>query len=250
MNFDPTCSSCHRRRFIHRITLGSAAFFTAPGAFAEALSQTPFQTEGPFYPDKLPLDTDNDLLRINDNITPAVGEITHLTGTVRDIKGNLVRNAVVEAWEADSKGNYIHSRGFSDKTRDTNFQGYGRFLTGSKGEYYFRTIKPVPYGPRTPHIHMAVSQKGKRMLTTQCYVKGHKLNETDRILNSVKDMKARESLLVDFKPVEGSKTGELTAHFDIIIGFTPEDRARDTGRRRRQDGRPRGRGRGRPQPEE
>ena len=64
-----------------------------------------------FYPAKLPLDTDNDLIRINDSLTPAVGEITHLTGTVRDIKGNAVRNAVVEIWEADSNGSYIHTRG-------------------------------------------------------------------------------------------------------------------------------------------
>ena len=65
--------------------------------------------EGPFYPDKLPLDTDNDLLIINDGITPAVGEITHLTGRILDAKGNPVRNALVEIWQCDSNGAYLHT---------------------------------------------------------------------------------------------------------------------------------------------
>ena len=213
--------------------MGSAALFTSPGLFAEELTQTPFQTEGPFYPDKLPLDTDNDLLIINDGITPAVGEVTHLTGTVRDIKGKPVRNAVVEIWEADAKGSYIHTGGSSrgGEGRDANFQGYGRFLTGSKGQYYFRTIKPVAYGPRSPHIHVAVSQGEKRMLTTQCYIRGHELNAKDRPLSTVTDKAKRDSLIIPFKPLKKSKTGELQARFDIVIGFTPEDREKDSGRR-------------------
>jgi len=212
--------------------LGSAALFTAPGAFAEALIRTPRQTEGPFYPDNLPLDTDNDLLIINDRITPAVGEITHVSGTVRDLKGKPVRGAVVEIWEADSNGNYIHSGSRGDGNKDENFQGYGRFLTGSTGEYYFRTIKPTPYGPRTPHIHFAVSQGDQRMLTTQLYVKGAELNQTDFILNRTPE-DVRGLLISEFKPIPGSKTGELAAKFDIVLGVTPEDPKEDRGRRRR-----------------
>ena len=105
-NTPSPCPICHRRSFLVKAALGSATFLTTKGAFAEALLQTPFQTEGPFYPDKLPLDTDNDLLVINNSITPSVGDVTHLTGTVRDIKGKPVRNAVVEAWEADANGCY------------------------------------------------------------------------------------------------------------------------------------------------
>ena len=70
-----------RRVFLSSLALGAAAF-TVPGAFADQLERTPPMTEGPFYPDKLPLDTDNDLIIVNDQITPAVGEITHLTGRV------------------------------------------------------------------------------------------------------------------------------------------------------------------------
>src|SRR5918999_1321520 len=97
-----------RRRFVTQLGLG-ALFFSVSGAFAEELLRTPRQTEGPFYPDKLPLDTDNDLLVINDSITPAVGEITWLSGRILDSRGEPVRNAVVEIWQVDSKGAYLHS---------------------------------------------------------------------------------------------------------------------------------------------
>src|SRR5258705_9629677 len=98
----------NRRRFLRRFSLG-AALFTARGAFAEELVRTPRQTEGPFYPDKLPLDTDNDLLIVNDAITPAVGQVTHLSGKILDAGGAPVRNALVEIWQVDSNGAYLHT---------------------------------------------------------------------------------------------------------------------------------------------
>ena len=106
---------------------------------------------------------------------------------------------------------------------DPNFQGYGRFMTDSKGRYFFRTIKPPPYPGRTPHFHMSVSAKGKKKFITQCYIKGEPQNKSDFILNRVKDEKARNSLIAEFLPLPGSKVGELTANFDIILGWTPED---------------------------
>ena len=190
---------------------------------AETLTLTPRQTEGPFYPDKMPLDTDNDLIIINDSLTPAVGTIAYLSGKVTDIKGNPQRNALVEIWQVDKRGVYLHSRGGSREKLDSNFQGYGRFLTDSKGRYSFRTLKPSPYSGRTPHIHMAVSTKGKRVLTTQCYVKNEPRNQKDFILQRVKDTKARDSLVVPFNPLKDSKIGEVSARFDIVLGMTPAD---------------------------
>jgi protocatechuate 3,4-dioxygenase beta subunit len=212
-----------RRAFLGGLTLGAAAF-TTPGLFAEQVSlvKTPPQTEGPFYPDKLPLDTDNDLIIINNSLTPAVGKITHLSGRVLDAKGNPVRNALVEIWQVDSKGAYIHSRSGNRKNRDTHFQGFGRFLTGLKGEYYFRTVKPVPYPGRTPHIHVKVRQGNKDLLTTQCYVKGEPRNKKDFIFQSIRDAKARQAVLVNFAPLKGSKIGELVAKFDMVLGITPK----------------------------
>src|SRR6478736_5621118 len=188
-----------RRAFIKQTAITAAGlalpvFCDVPGAFAEALMLTPEQTEGPFYPDHLPLDTDNDLIIVNDSITPAVGEITHLTGRILDAKGKPVRNALVEIWQVDGKAVYLHTGDSDRKKRDTNFQGFGRFLTGSNGEYYFRTIKPVPYPGRTPHIHFQVKHKGNEPFTTQCYIKGHPQNERDFVFKAAGDAKARELL--------------------------------------------------------
>ena len=209
-----------RRGFLGGIAVGAAAF-SAAGVFAEELVRTPLQTEGPFYPNKLPLDTDNDLLIINDTITSAVGEITHLTGRILDSRGEPLRGALVEIWQADANGAYLHTGTTNADKRDTNFQGFGRFLTGSTGEYYFRTIKPVPYPGRTPHIHFAVKFKGQDQFTTQCYIKNHPGNDRDFVLKAVRDTKARESLLADFAPVKQSRIGELAAKFDIVLGYTP-----------------------------
>ena len=210
-----------RRRFFRSLTLG-AAFFTVPGAFAEELMRTPAQTEGPFYPDKLPLDTDNDLIVINDNTTPGVGEITWLTGRILDSRGEPIRNALVEIWQCDNNGAYLHSKTGNREKRDTNFQGFGRFVTGSTGEYLFRTIKPVPYPGRTPHIHFAIKMKGRKELVTQCYIEGHPQNEKDGIWKSLKDEKARNALTIPFAPLNGSRINELTARFDVVMGLTPE----------------------------
>jgi protocatechuate 3,4-dioxygenase beta subunit len=211
-----------RRLFLGALGLG-AAYFTTRGLFADELSRikTPPQTEGPFYPDKLPLDTDNDLLIVNDSITPAVGDVTHLSGRILDAKGDPVRNALVEIWQVDAKAIYIHTQCPNRKDHDDNFQGFGRFLTASNGEYYFRTIKPVPYPGRTPHIHFKVKRNGKELLTTQCYVKGEARNEKDGIFRAI-DPKARDAVLVDFAPIKDSHIGELAARFDIVLGITPE----------------------------
>ena len=216
-----------RRGFLSRFAavggaVAASAFFNVPGAFAEELVRTPRQTEGPFYPDRLPLDTDNDLIIVNDNTTPAVGEITHLGGRILDANGDPVRNAVVEIWQTDANGAYVHSRSGNRDRRDGNFQGFGRFTTGTSGEYYFRTIKPVPYPGRTPHIHFKVKVKGQDKLTTQCYIKGHPGNERDGIWASVRDPKQREAITGDFTPIKQSRAGELAAKFDVVLGFTPE----------------------------
>ena len=205
-----------------RSFLSTLPFFVTPGLMAETLTMTPKQTEGPFYPDKMPLDTDNDLIVINDALTPAVGTIAYLSGKVTDNKGSPLRNTLVEIWQVDNNGVYIHSRGGSREKLDSNFQGYGKFLTDSKGRYSFRTLRPSPYSGRTPHIHMAVSAKGERKLTTQCYVKGEPRNQKDFILKRVKDSNARNSLIVPFNPLPSSKLGEVKAQFDIVLGWTPE----------------------------
>jgi hypothetical protein len=117
-----------RRGLLRGLGMGAVALGgslpMARGALAEELVRTPRQTEGPFYPDHLPLDTDNDLLIINDSITPAVGEITYLSGRLLDAHGDPIRGATIEIWQVDGRGSYLHSQGEFNK-RDANFQGYG-----------------------------------------------------------------------------------------------------------------------------
>jgi protocatechuate 3,4-dioxygenase, beta subunit len=210
----------NRRQFMNRVAF-SAALLAVPGAFAEQLIRTPAQTEGPFYPDHLPLDTDNDLLVVNDTITPAVGEVTYVSGRILDAKGDPLRNAVVEIWQCDATGAYLHSKDTNKAKQDKNFQGFGRFVTGSSGEYLFRTIKPVPYPGRAPHIHYKIKRAGKELLTTQCYIKGHPGNDKDGIWKNIRDEKQRQAVTVEFVPLRGAKAGELAAHFDVVLGLTP-----------------------------
>src|SRR5438045_2757017 len=106
------------------LALGSAAFFV-PGVFAEELARTPRVEEGPFYPDRLPLDTDNDLVIVNNSITPAVGEITHLGGRVLGVNGDPLGDVVVEIWQVDNRGVYLHSADSGRRPRDVNSQGFG-----------------------------------------------------------------------------------------------------------------------------
>lgn len=217
-------STTDRRRFLSTVSLASLAALVPRGAFAQKLLETAQTTEGPFYPDRLPLDTDNDLLILNDGLTPAVGEITHLTGHVCTTAGLPVRNAFVEIWQTDANGSYVHTGGRqAAKPYDANFQGYGRFLTDAKGQYYFRTIKPVEYTlrgmHRCPHIHVAVSQSGRRIFTSQFLVKGDPANVGDTVVRNL-DPKALQTILVDFKALPGSTLGELSANVDIVLGKT------------------------------
>ena len=209
-----------RRIFFKGLGL-AAVYFSTRGAFAADLALTPPQTEGPFYPDKLPLDTDNDLLSVNDDLTPAVGAITWVSGRILDRRGDPIRNALVEIWQCDNNGAYLHTGTSNADKKDKHFQGFGRFLTGAKGEYLFRTIKPVPYPGRTPHIHYAVKMKGKKELITQCYIKGHEGNPKDGIWKNLSE-KGRELVTVAFDPIPNSRAGELAAKFDIVMGHTPE----------------------------
>jgi protocatechuate 3,4-dioxygenase, beta subunit len=212
-----------RRQFLRSASL-AVGFFAVPGAFAEELMRkTPWVTQGPLYPETLPLDTDNDLIIVSNSVTPAVGEITHLSGRLLGPHGEPIRNAVIEIWQVDSTATYLRERARKPAgSFDVNFQGFGRFETGSSGEYYFRTIKPVPYPSRpAPHIHFMIRAKGRDPWTTQLYIKGHHGNERDHIYRHIGDAKAQEAVTVDFAPVKDSHIGELAAKFDIVLGFTP-----------------------------
>lgn len=212
-------SRIDRRRLLAGLA-GGALLLGSRGLFAELLL-TPAQTLGPFYPDRLPLDRDNDLLIVGDRLSPASGSVVQLHGQVLDARGQPLRGALVEIWQVDAHGIYLHSRGGDRARRDANFQGYGRFETASDGRYRFRTIRPVAYPGRTPHIHFAVTLPGLPRFATQCYIRGEPLNRRDGVLNAIGDPRLRERLIVPFVPLADSAVGEQVARFDIVLGVTP-----------------------------
>ena len=218
-----------RSPFSRRAFLGAVgvSVFAARGVFAEQLRRTPALTEGPFYPDRLPLDTDNDLILIKDATDPAIGEVTHLTGRILDPEGKPVRDALIEIWQCDANAVYLHSAdsdGKRDK-QDKKFQGYGKFTTDKEGAYRFRTIKPVPYpGRPSPHIHYKVTKGGRDLLTSQIFIADHEGNARDGVFRGLRDPAERELVVTEFAPIKESKTGELAAKFDVILGHTPDER--------------------------
>src|SRR5690606_21546494 len=120
---------------------------------------TPEQTAGPFYPppNQRPDDTDWDLVKIEGRVREAGGEIMHLAGRVLDRNGAPLAEALVEIWQCDASGRYHHvGDRSSDRQLDEDFQGFGTIRTDAEGRYRFRTIRPVPYPGRTPHIHARI----------------------------------------------------------------------------------------------
>ena len=175
---------------------------------------TPRQTEGPFYPDQLPADDDNDLVAVKGRSGIARGEILLLAGTVTDLAGKPLAAARVEIWQCDAGGRYHHSRDSSRTAPDPDFQGWGQFVTAADGAYRFRTIKPVPYPGRTPHIHFKVSGAAISGLVTQMYLEGEPGNARDGLFNSL-DPRERAAVSVRVDKAPDGKA--LAARFDIVL---------------------------------
>jgi protocatechuate 3,4-dioxygenase beta subunit len=187
---------------------------TAPlASLRAALTPTPPQTEGPFYPPNLPLDSDNDLVRVAGHADPALGIITHVSGRVLDSNGRPVAGAKLEIWQCDANGRYLAQ---GDRGRDEGFQGYGTTLSDASGAYRFRTIKPVPYPGRTPHIHFAISGSGYERLVTQMYVAGEPRNADDFVFNHI-DPTARARVLVELQSAPELEPSALKGVFDIVL---------------------------------
>ncbi|MGE0714339.1 MAG: intradiol ring-cleavage dioxygenase [Alphaproteobacteria bacterium] len=182
-----------------------------------ALPATPRQTEGPFYPVVLPVETDADLVRVAAADGPARGTVTHVAGRILDTGGRPLAGARVEIWQCDADGIYLHPGSGDQRRRDRGFQGFGATMTGADGTYRFRTIRPVPYSGRTPHIHFAVLPAGGPRFVTQMYVAGEPGNDRDVLLRRM-DAAARARLEVPLTPAPGIEAGALAGRFDIVLG--------------------------------
>ena len=203
------------------LLLGAASMVaTVPlSAASKLLLPTPAQTAGPFYPTSLPLDDDNDLTRVAGRGGLAQGRTTELTGRLLDVNGRPLQGMRIEIWQCDANGRYHHPRDSSKASLDENFQGHGHNDSSENGWYRFRTIRPVPYPGRTPHIHIAVFPTGMQPFVTQLYIKGESRNQQDFIFNRI-PVTQQHLVLADFTQSNDRDT-VLAARFDIILGATP-----------------------------
>ena len=142
---------------------------------------TPIQTEGPYYPVAKPADRDNDLVVLEGAAGRPTGDLLEFGGTLFDSTGMPVVGAVIEIWQTDDSGAYLHPNDPSSSRRDVNFQSYGESVTGENGGYSFRTILPGGYDQRPRHIHVKVWLDGQELLTTQFYFSNDPEAAKDRI---------------------------------------------------------------------
>lgn len=179
---------------------------------------TPRQTEGPYYPVDWAGDSDWDLVQVRGEAARASGQVAHLRGRVHDAAGRAIPRARVEIWQCDAFGVYRHPRDErGGRRREAGFQGRGADESADDGAFRFRTIRPVAYPGRTPHIHVRVAAPGRPVLITQLYVRGEPLNARDSLLNSIADPRQRESVLVRFEDAERLEPGALVGDVVIVL---------------------------------
>jgi protocatechuate 3,4-dioxygenase beta subunit len=188
-----------RRRLLLALSLGALA---ARSSLAGA-PVTPADAEGPYYPPQRPPTAANNLRAVAGQ-RPAEGTPLDLEGRVLDAAGKTLAGVLVEIWQTDARGNYIHPRAplQSGSARDPGFAGYGRSVTDAQGRWRFATVRPVGYFGRPPHIHVKLWLGGREVLTTQLYFP---------------DMGGRRDLMI--KP--GSEVqGVGQAGFDFVVPAT------------------------------
>lgn len=197
------------RRLLLKLLASTPVALWLPKTHAQRkLVATPPQPEGPFYPREFRKETDSNLFQYAG--TTAKGTPLQLTGRVLQSNGAPLANAVVEIWQCDADGDYIYDAA-SMRAADPGFQGFGKTVTDSAGNYRFVTIRPVPYGGRPPHIHIRVKRNGAELLTTQMYINGDGA-EKDPFIARLPNA-ARERLMADLVKAPNG----LATTFDIVV---------------------------------
>jgi protocatechuate 3,4-dioxygenase beta subunit len=201
-----------RRALLKYSTTVAALTAVSPSVAASIL--TPKASEGPFYPKPAMryVDTDNDLVKIDDAVTEAGGEIIILKGQILSAQGEPLKGHRIEIWQCDVNGRYHHPRDGLKDRRDSGFQGFGHDLTDDEGWYQFRTIKPTTYPGRAPHIHVKVWDGDRELLTTQFYIADYKFNDSDGLYRRLSAEQAENVSMVFTE-----HDGVLETQVDVII---------------------------------
>jgi protocatechuate 3,4-dioxygenase beta subunit len=216
-----------RRHFL----AGAAGTLLTPLAVAQpasgAVRVSPSQTLGPFYPrnaGERPAETDADLLRVEGDRVLTKGVPIYLTGRVLDRRGQPLTNAAVEIWQCDAHSVYHHPAGGAEAERDPNFQGYGMTRTDSGGTFHFRTIKPIAYPGRTPHIHVRVQASGASAFATQLYLPDDPGNRRDFLFSRM-SAEDQAALTLKFEPTTAAgamhalaRATQLIARTELVVG--------------------------------
>lgn len=183
------------RREILRMSAALGIASAASTRFASAQTagpRTPEQILGPFYP-LTALGQNADLTKVPGRPGRAEGLVLNVAGRVLNLKGESVRNAKIEIWQANTHGRYTHPSDHNTAPLDPNFEGSALLTTDNDGRYRFKTIKPAAYpaGPnrmRPAHIHFQVSGRQDR-LVTQMYFEGDPYLEPDRFFQTALEQK-------------------------------------------------------------
>lgn len=209
----PLLAACDRApgEVVQSTQIESATKVDTPEPFppdaVEVTYFTPAQQEGPYYTVDKPADRDNDLVTFAGATAIPAGQVLEFGGIVYDAGGYPTEGAVVEIWQTDASGVYLHPGDPGTGNRDRNFQFYGEAQTDANGSYMFRTILPGLYEPRPRHIHVKVRLDGQEVLTTQFYFAGEA------------DLQGAEAMmLIDAQPgVDGDGNAILVGQRDIFL---------------------------------
>lgn len=189
------------------------------------LPQTLTELTGPVYGEGDIRELDNDMTRNAVVNGEPLGERIIVTGRVLDENDRPVPNALVEVWQANAAGRYMHKRDLHPAPLDPNFSGGGRVLTDKNGEYRFTSIRPgaYPWGNhgnawRPPHIHFSIFGRNfLSRLVTQMFFPGDPLLPLDPIFNGVPDEKGRQRMVSDYAHDVTEENWALGYRFDIVL---------------------------------
>ncbi len=201
-----------------RALILAAPALLVPGSVYAALKLTPGAGEGPFYPVQRPSDDDSDLVRVEGAVREAGGEILHLAGRLLDSSARPIAGLRIEIWQCDANGVYLHPRDRRFASRDSGFQGFGHAVADASGHFAFRTIVPVSYPGRTPHIHVKVRDRQRDLITTQLYREGYPQNPSDFLFRRLStDEQRRVSMAI--KPSASPRRPAFETEIDLVIGI-------------------------------